>query len=281
MGNVIGDPFALATISIAALSWLISLIGSIIGQINSDPTDKLNMFPKFVWWSIVFMFLLIPAVFIVVASDSIQTYHVALVGYMGAGLVLTSSSVNSLIYYSESARQAAGAGFILLSMVNIIWIFYFGSAPSGVARAYIDSFALQKESTMNRHTMNAYGGRPETSTSVQPPQMYTSAQLNGFENPSPVGGLNGNGPRNSSPAFAGAKPDQQQQQTEAEIAAPSEYPYRAKAIYSYEANPEDANEISFSKHEILEVSDVSGRWWQARKESGVTGIAPSNYLILL
>lgn len=65
------------------------------------------------------MFLLIPAVFVVVASDSIQTYHVALVGYMGAGLVLTSSSVNSLIYFSESARQAAGAGFILLSMVNV------------------------------------------------------------------------------------------------------------------------------------------------------------------
>ncbi|KAI9814530.1 MAG: Transmembrane osmosensor [Thelocarpon impressellum] len=306
VGHIIGDPFALATISIAILAWLIAFVACVIAAINSK-NDRLNPFPNYVWWTNVYMFICIVGIVTAVVTASVQTYHVAIVGFMAAGIVLTSSAVNSLVYSSDPRREAAAAGHILLAMISIVWIFYFGSTPEAGSRAYVDSFALHKDNRQSRGgrpMADGYGANgPDTSlSSHQAPQMYTSAQLNGFETSSPVSGYPGGpagqetrtSPQQRFGAGAGAastSPSQGPSQQAplaaraggepSEVIPPTEYPYRAKAIYSYEANPEDANEISFSKHEILEVSDVSGRWWQAKKETGETGIAPSNYLILL
>jgi len=215
--------------------------------------------------------------------------------FLATGVVYTSSAVNSLIYAPSGAKEASAAGFILLSIVSIAWIMYYGCQPGSGVRAKLDSFALHrgaKAYRTPRPRTSSFGGNKAVPTG---PQMYTSAQLgNNFETSTPVTGYQG-GPisgsnlntnsRNSAARFGtgagtlGSAPLPQESSSGEQAVA--DYPYRAKAIYSYEANPDDANEISFSKHEILEVSDVSGRWWQAKKENGETGIAPSNYLILL
>ena len=282
VGRIIGDPFALATISIGILAWIIAFVSSIISAIHGG-------FPNFAWWTLVFMFFCIVGVTVTVASDAERTYHVAVVGFLAAGLVFTTSSVNSLVYSPIAPFEAAAAGYILLSMIAIVWIFYYGSQPQASHRAFVDSYALHKEhpgSRSSRPISNGYTNRPETQVANVPPQMYTSAQLNGFETSSPVSGYPGgpvgaNGRNSSAPQFGGMNSAQTPTHEEPQQEASIEYPYRAKAIYSYEANPDDANEISFQKHDILEVSDVSGRWWQAKKPNGETGIAPSNYLILL
>ncbi len=80
----------------------------------------------------------------VIASDTTQTYHVAVVGYLACGLVLTSSSVNATIYSSNGAREACAAGHILLSMVNV------GSLIP-IVRSMLTRPRLYGSSTLDHH----------------------------------------------------------------------------------------------------------------------------------
>ena len=83
------------------------------------------------------MLFCIIGVTVTVASDSERTYHVAvsyrcspprsgapthvsqITSFLAAGLVFTTSSVNSLVYSSVAAFEAAAAGYILLSMIAV------------------------------------------------------------------------------------------------------------------------------------------------------------------
>ena len=74
---------------------------------------------------------------------------------------------------------------------------------------------------------------------------------------------------------AGAQPQPSAgQPAEQQTSAEQMQPKRAKALYGYTASPDDANEIGFSKGEVLDILDSSGKWFSARKQDGTQGIVP-------
>jgi hypothetical protein len=58
--------------------------------------------------------------------------------YLSAGLVFTTLAVNSLVYQPQSSKQAAAAGFILLSMIIVSTAYFSFSISLLTATDHLD-----------------------------------------------------------------------------------------------------------------------------------------------
>ena len=201
------------------------------------------------------------------------------------------------LFDSRGALIAVGVAWLLLTIVNLVWLLYLTS---------------EEESPFYRFL---YAGSPPQGGGGRRTRTHSHSDVYGSGNGigsgigNDVGGGNGRA-YGASPAFSGYAPtgtgldttpqklrdeslasqrqpqvqpmsmsqspsnlQQQQQQQTAHL--------RAKAMYAYSADPSDSNEVSFAKGDILEVLDNTGKWWQVRTPSGAVGIAPSNYCSLI
>lgn len=302
---LLGDPFAFCTVSIALIAWIIAFAGSIAADVDNQQAK----FPVFTWWGIVFELLVISLIFYVICTNGFHLYRFCVIGFLASATVYTTNSTNNFVWNGTPASGAVAAGHILLSIINIIWLFYFGTSEEQSLHSFIDSFAVNKVGPQSRNHMgnmehidlhrgastnrqsNPFNTlRSDTlrqgqgSAGGYHPQMFTSSQLEGFENSSEHNRNSILESKNASYISdgngGGANAQGDVRDSTGALSTPTEYPYRARAVYSYTANPADDNEISFNKDEILEVSDITGKWWQARRANGEVGICPSNYVVL-
>ncbi|CAM9024571.1 hypothetical protein WICANDRAFT_35226 [Wickerhamomyces anomalus NRRL Y-366-8] len=296
--NISTDPFAISTISIALISWIIAFGGAIAASLVKDPN---NSFPNFSWWGIVFELVLLIMLFCFYTFDLIDQYKIFLTSAFGIAFVYTTNSATSLVYSSGSGKAAASAGVILLSMVNLIWVFYYGGDNTSPVNQWIDSFSLRGPRSSNNpfahHNQlhgnyNGFGVSNNNvddyrGSTVSNQRFVSSTRLNGLENLSER-----NTDTNNTPMYENIIPENHDdnndnintnisnEQFDTNLMI-DDFPYTARALYSYESSPEDENEISFEKGEILKVNDIHSRWWQAKRSNGEIGICPSNYVELI
>lgn len=271
-------------------------------------------------------------------------------------IVFAVQGVNIGIFTSRPALDAMAAGWLILAIVDIIWVLYFTSEEDSLVLYFFNLLGtggLTPPSRRRRRTQgsihngyatnyqaggigshdmgfgqktgsgigspgggpaarsqNSFGGVASEGAGTRSigPGSISNVQTNntgGTGEPGSIGGDN-NGP--SSPLMGAGSAGAQVETPQAEA-----YSYKAKALYTCmfvlltfsdrfyhsridTASPDDPNEISFTKGEILDIVDRQGKWWQAKKADGHVGsesllysyslclsdtVAPSNYLQII
>ncbi|ORY92247.1 hypothetical protein BCR43DRAFT_498045 [Syncephalastrum racemosum] len=234
------------------------------------------------WWVVVYQALLVCGTILTIMSGSILQYRLVLLTFIGASIPLLTIQVDYVLQYTKPSvpRDPANAyavGYVILIIVQYAWVVVFGSDPS----SYFGQFGQISgagEAVSSLHQQ----------TSTYPPTVMGEKHLdfpadkrlasNGMQPVTtvmPTYQANNNylqQPQSATmvPAHAPAPQDHY-------LPPATEYREKVEALHAYNANPEDPNELSFTKGEVLEVVDRKGNWWQARKADGAIGIIPSNY----
>ncbi|GAB1526050.1 Transmembrane osmosensor [Rhizoctonia solani] len=306
----------LVTFLLAFAGWFTAFIGQ-----AASTSQYGNVFVGSLWFAIFLELFLILGVLHTLATDTIAMHRLQISVFGAVAIVFSVEGANRGIYSDFSSLQAMGAGWLILSFVNILWVLYFTAEEDSTVLNTLDS--LGSGSGLTPAGRSDRGGprrraHGHTQSMTRSSNGYTGAgkeEHMGMSGITPIhtgGGGGGGGMRQTSPGSMTGGGRSFGEDSHHRAASPStplmsnavppgsgaaagpglgndpeqggpggNYAYKARALYAYNASPDDPSEISFAKGEILDIVDNNGKWWQARKADGTTGIVPSNYLQLV
>ncbi|KAJ1656273.1 Transmembrane osmosensor [Dispira simplex] len=199
------------------------------------------------WLFIAMAFAVIAATALAIMSRALNYYRVALISFYSVMFACLVFSIDEHIYRQETGRQVCGAGFIFVAFSLAVLIIVFGSSDGSYVATQVQHWG--GDVGMHHHLPDHSMVAKTLATSGSHTMSVANSQV--IRIPSMP------------------------------LIPATTYAYKARAKYMYEANPDDPNELSFEKDEILEIFEIKGKWWQARKQDDSVGIVPSNYLEII
>ncbi|KAG2189255.1 hypothetical protein INT44_004397 [Umbelopsis vinacea] len=192
------------------------------------------------WWFIIYQFMIMTFVFTVIVTSTIAQYRLVVLTFLALSLSYCTGEISKYLHTELSTSAAITTGYIFIAIVQ--------PAAAVAAPAMVQT---------NTYATSAYspprGNGSQTTLQQQQSIKHTSYVSNSNQ----------------------SVPDGENTVV---VSPNAEYPLDVVALHSYDANPDDPNELSFTKGDILQVHDKRGNWWQARKADGSVGIVPSNYV---
>jgi SHO1 osmosensor len=134
------------------------------------------------WFAIFLQMFLIAGVLYTLASDSIAMHRMQISVFGAVALVFAVDGANNGLFAGVGSLQAMGAGWLILSMVDILWILYFTSEDDSLALHIFNSFGTGGLTPPSRRRRN-----PRSDS------VHMNSPGNGYAAPYSVGGGAGPG----------------------------------------------------------------------------------------
>ncbi|KAJ3491153.1 hypothetical protein NLJ89_g11366 [Agrocybe chaxingu] len=290
--------FLLGTLVLGLIGWLVALVSQAVvaAQINNPRI-------RILWFGIIIQTLVTALVVRVIvgspAYNAAYAYGTQISVFAALATVFAVMGVDRNIYFSRSAEKATGAGWLIIAIVDLLWILYFTSPPQsprdpacgGHPCGQADRRAIQQggeDRAQHRRVPDVT--HPSATAAVGQLEVHRNLlvvlgcepqrRVQHRRNRSTVAGgsqARGEGSEDrpdSGPAPAEEAPTQPQEPAE-EVAK-----WRAEALFDYNGSESDPTELIFRKGEVLFVINKEGKWWKAKTKGGQVGIVPSNYRYL-
>ncbi|ORX46271.1 hypothetical protein DM01DRAFT_1339597 [Hesseltinella vesiculosa] len=235
--RILGNTFLLVTIAVSYAAWIVAFGGMCsLGNVGTP------------WWINIYELIITGLITYTFMTDTYFQYRFAILTLLAISLAYLTLALEAFIGasrvgYGNGGAGAISAGFIVLSIVQFLWVLVFGSEPNTPFGQLIHQNNSIQQQPVHVAPVNVTSTPVVAATPVQ-----VSSDKVAYEDAQP---------QSASPVL--------------------EYKERVEALHDYIANAEDPNELSFVRGETLEIVDRRGNWWQARKSDGTVGIIPSNY----
>ncbi|TFK26906.1 hypothetical protein FA15DRAFT_654082 [Coprinopsis marcescibilis] len=309
--RVADNTFIAATLVLASLIWLMALISQAVVTVQTNNLTVRTAWFALILQLLLIILTTTLLLTTYLPPYHIQLSTLSSLVLVFAILTTDANIYQSpLLTAHTAAQRALSAAWLITALINLLWIFYFTSPPqSPIVHAVHSIPPLTAQKRYSQHveagaqsrTSGFFATNPRvpphapTSPTARQSTLGPSRVQSGLVMPaappapgnladamslSDLGSEAGRRKSGWGSMYTDREPGAPPASAPQEANPPplptpdetSKVYTRAEAMFTYNAEASDPNELSFKKGEILVVLDRSGKWWEARRSDGKTGM---------
>ncbi|KAI7891176.1 uncharacterized protein EV154DRAFT_508914 [Mucor mucedo] len=135
------NPIVLVSVVMAVVGWFIAFIGACILGASAGGF----------WWTVIFELLLVAGLLFSIFKKVFHQYKVMFLVFLAVSIAMLTGNIDGLMHQYTGGAQAAGAGAVILIVMQFFWVILFGSTEESAVYQFVYSGLA---SSVSHNSMN-------------------------------------------------------------------------------------------------------------------------------